>query len=377
MPRPWLIPELIERARTLVQGGAGRRSLMDALNLSEDKAKTLLAEVKRGEAIPESRDPHILEDFTAAVRGLPALHVKRVTRPVLDEGLDPEDIVLHISDVHVGSLVSPEATGGLGGYNFGIFTRRVERYRLAVQKILRYVPNKIERAYVVFGGDTIEGQTIFRGQQRQTDLGVTQQVVRAYEAFAQLLADLMAMGFEEVVVTGVPGNHARIGKWGELAPESNLDLLLLYFLRERFHDVPGIRFHVPETWWALLKVRGWTFLVAHGDEFKSWLRIPFYGALGFRSRMRELLHESFPREFAADADFDYVLVGHHHEPAAFSGLYLNGSWVGGSEFSLKTLQAGGLPFQQVMGIHEHIGVSWHRKIVLEDRRTLPRPIVFE
>jgi hypothetical protein len=373
----WWSEELVEEVK---RRKLGRRLVMNEFGFTEHKARVIVDAAARLSDLPEPPppppEPHIIEMFTDAVRTLPSLQVKRTRRPVLDAQLDPEDLILHISDAQVGSVVSPAATGGLGGYNFEIFQRRAERYRTAVQKILRYVPNKIDNCHVVFGGDLVDGRTIFRGQQRQTELGVTQQVIAAYETFAHFLADIMEMGFDEVVVTGVPGNHGRIGKWGELGPEDNLDLLLLYFLRERFKGVDGIRFNIPETWWALLNIKGWRFLIAHGDEFKSWLKIPFYGALGFKSRMRELLRESFPREWAAEADFDFILAGHHHEQAAFGNILLNGCWPGGSEFSLKTLQVGGLPYQRICGVHETIGISWDRKIVLEDRRSLQQPVVF-
>jgi hypothetical protein len=351
---------------------------MDALNLSEEKARALLHAVKQtGEPAvePDPIVPPTSELATAisdSIRALPALELKYTERNI-DPVLDPEDIVLHLSDCQVGSVVDAAATGGLGCYNHLVFRERAERLRNAVSKILRYLPNKIERCHVVFGGDIVDGRTIFRGHQRQTDLGVVQQVIESYEVFSHLLIDLLGLGFEELVVTSVPGNHARIGMKGELGPEDNLDLLLHHFLKERLRDVPGIRFNNPTTWWALLEVRGWRFLVAHGDEVKSWMNLPFYGMAGFRNRMRELLRESF----AGNADFDYVFVGHHHQIAAFQGIYLNGSWVGGSEFSLKTMQSGGLPYQRIVGVHDNIGISWDRKIVLADRRQLPAAPVFQ
>ncbi len=198
----------------------------------------------------------------------------------------------------------------------------------------------------------------------------------AYESLTQLTADLLET-FERVDVISVPGNHGRLGRRDELAPADNLDWLAGYFLRERFGGEKRVRVHLPDTWWALVDVRGWKFLVAHGDEFRSWLGIPFYGAQRFKARMAELLAKSFrPDKNGGVVSFDFVITGHHHEIADFSGMYTNGSWVGGSEFSLKRLQSGGLPYQWMLGVHDTIGVSWARKLVLADRRQLPEaPIV--
>ena len=383
MPRPWLTQELIERARALVQGGAGRHSLMDALNLSEEKARALLHAVKQTGAPAVEPDPivpptsELATAISDSIRALPALQVKRVVRKV-DPELDEEDVILHVSDCHVGSLVSATQTGGLGHYDFEVFTERMERLCSGVAKILRYTPNPVKRVHLVLGGDIIDGSTIFCGHQRQIDLPVVQQVIHAYEAFVRLILDLRAM-FDEVVVSGVPGNHARIGLKGELAPNDNLDYLMMHFLRERFQlsEIAGVRFNLPETWWMLLEAQGWRFLVAHGDEFRSWLRIPFYGALGFKARMREVLKQAFKKVSGESVDFDYVMVAHHHEPASFSDIFMNGSFVGGSEFSLKRLQAGGLPFQRILGVHRNIGVSWDRKLILADRRELPEPTIYQ
>lgn len=391
----FITQDLVEAAFKAGYPDIGRPSLAAQLGITQYKAAVLANYINRNGA-PEIRETKkqyesdiqflrkqneqlltevsfgdkIREAFEASVHMLPKLDIHKAARKV-DTTLDPEDIVLMISDTQIGQKVDKKDTGGMGQYDFQVFKRRMERYSSAVRKILKYTPNKIENCYVFLLGDLVEGSTIFRGQQRQLDLITVQQVTRAYEMFAVLLADLLQI-FDKVKVVVIPGNHGRIGQKGENAPHDNLDWLIGYFLRERFNGSKRIEFHLPETWWSLVKVRNTTFLLSHGDQFKSWLGIPYYGAERFRSRVRETLKDVF----TGSNDFDYLLCGHHHQAAVLPNIYLNGSWVGGSEYSLLG-GSGTLPFQWILGVHDNMGISWDRKIILEDRRKLGKPDIFE
>ena len=372
----------------------GRPVLSRLLDLTEYKARVLLEAISEQAPGEAYQRQHLLdleaqvemlqkksaavealtEVFSTAVRQLPKLKIDPLPREV-DDDLDPEEALVHFSDVHVGAEVSAEQTGGLGSYNFEAFLRRKARAVHALRSILRYTPNPIPRFHVVLGGDIIEGGTIFRGQQRQICLPVVKQVTFAYEHFADLIRTLAEM-FPEVVVSCVVGNHGRLGQKGEFAPTDNLDWLLYWFLQERFAGVENVRFNIPDTWWMVLEVNGWKFHVSHGEDFRAWAGIPFYGAQKYKGRLREMLRESFASATGERADFDYLLVGHHHEMADFGNILMNGSWVGGSEFSVKQLQCGGLPYQTLIGVHERQGIAWRRALVLEDRRNLPELTVY-
>ena len=414
MPPPkgnaWLNDELKERALAFINAnpGCGRITLARSLGLSEYQAQTILRELRdRVQTTEENPTPtspavspmvflrhrirvleaenaqlmrersvvsHLKDAFSEAIGALPAIEIPKMNRVEYKPNLDPEDVILHVSDSQVGQFVSADHTGGLGQYDYPTFCRRMARYRSNIGRILRYTPNPTPTCYLALGGDIVDGSTVFRGQQRQIDLVTVRQVTSAYEQFAVLIQDLLEM-FDNVVVVSVPGNHGRIGLKGENAPHDSYDWLLTYFLEERFkrsEHANRIRWYYPETWWALFEVRGFKFLLAHGDEFKSWLNIPFYGADRYRGKMRELFHSLT----GTKVDFDYVLTGHHHEAAAFHCMYLNGCWPGGSEFSLQKLQAGGIPSQNMLGVHEKRGVAWYRQVFLAERNELPQPEVF-
>lgn len=396
----WYNEEFIAKADAILAEHPewGAKNLRAALGCTQYRAEVYLR--KRGLEAPQNDEYHptqlrqrikelenelatlktargrmriVAEAMAKEIHKLPKFTIEKYHRDI-NKKLDPEDIVLVISDVHVGSWVSPEATGGLGNYSYEVFVRRLDRLIKAVFSILSYMPHRVPRIHVVFAGDIVDGGRIFKGHARQTDLIVAQQVTRAYERFAYLIAVLAGIEGVEVVVSTVPGNHGRIGDKGELSPTDNFDWLVGWFLQERFDllGVKNVRFNLPETWWMLLKVRQTAFHVSHGDAFRSWIGIPFYGALRYKQKLRELLRETFAKSGEGEPpDFDALLCGHHHELAWFGGVFMNGTFVGGSEYSLKDLQVGGPPYQLMLGVHDTIGVSWQRKIVLADPKNKP------
>ena len=67
-----------------------------------------------------------------------------------------------------------------------------------------------------------------------------------------------------------------------------------------------------------------------------------------------------------ESNFDYFLIGHIHEAADFGEVMSNGAFPGGSEYSLKNLKRGGDPVQRCFSIHPNFGVTWSRKILLDN-----------
>ena len=308
--------------------------------------------------------------FISAVGALPKIDTPKISRGIVRKELDDEAVTILFSDAQIGSLVKAGETGGIGNYNKDVFCERLENFQNNMVKILKYHPNPMSVLYVDFLGDIIEGSTIFKGQLRQIDMNTVEQVLFASEKIAHTLNFLSTL-FGKVVVNAIVGNHGRVGEKGVNSPLDNFDYLVYKYLEDRLKTNKRIRFNISPTWWMIVEKKEHKFLLAHGDDFKSWLRIPFYGALRYRQNMIELLRESFNKVINGKVDFDFLEVGHHHEPAEFSRIIMNGNWVGASEFSGKRLQAGGMPTQMVFGSHPVYGITWIRKVFLEDPRELP------
>jgi len=157
------------------------------------------------------------------------------------------------------------------------------------------------------------------------------------------------------------GNHGRIGMKGENDPMDNLDFLVYKWIEERMANYQNVEVNVAETWWMVVERMNTRFALIHGDDIRNWMTIPFYGAERSEARMQRLLR----------INFNYYLIGHHHQSAEFSNIIMNGTWVGGSELSLKSMQLGGLPTQRLFSIHPNFGITWSRDIRLVDPSKLP------
>jgi DNA repair exonuclease SbcCD nuclease subunit len=202
------------------------------------------------------------------------------------------------------------------------------------------------------------------------DIDLVDQVIKAVEYLARFL-NWLATRYEQVDCYCVVGNHGRLGRRGEFSPLNNFDYLVYRILEERLRETRAIRWTIPRTWWHVATIQGWRFLMLHGEDvLYNALGIPFYATRRMKTNYRELFELIKRVEGLKDAGFDFMAVGHHHEPAEFYGILMNGSWPGASEFSLKRLQAGGMPSQKIWGVHRDFGITWKRDVNL---RPLRRP----
>ena len=65
--------------------------------------------------------------------------------------------------------------------------------------------------------------------------------------------------------------------------------------------------------------------------------------------------------------FDYIILGHHSVEAQFHNVIAAGSWPGGTEFSIKGMQASGMPSAPFFGVDKRFGKTWRRDIQLRPR----------
>lgn len=295
-----------------------------------------------------------------------------------------EEWIQLISDVQLGQKLGKNETGGLGEYNFSIFKQRIAFLLQSIKDVKTYHTNPPDVLRLFFLGDIIDGSTIFKGQRGRIDLSTIDQVTEAVEYFCQFIYEL-AKEFPEVKCYGIPGNHGRIGDKGEGAAGDNLDMLVYRWMKDRLalSGVKNVSFDISESWYQLVYVNGWVFLLEHGDSFKGWAGIPFYGAQRTKMNFQDLLQD-FQLEFAdpemqmqhldLKEKFHYICFGDKHIAADFKNIIMNGCWPGGSELSLKYMQAAGMPQQWLMSVDKEFGVVWKRPIYLDRPKSVHRKI---
>jgi hypothetical protein len=240
------------------------------------------------------------------------------------------DVVLDVSDLHVGQRISAAETEGFGNFN----------WRIAQERFLdHYIPDSmgwvnvqreaydISTCHVLCLGDYVSG-----------DLRVESSVTNEFPAPVQAVKSGMlvaegirriAANFEHVVIEEAgAGNHDRLTMKPQSAQRSSnsYSYIVHAIINQAVKDLPNIEVHEFESAKGIADIAGKKFLLGHGDTIKTWMGIPYYGM------EREAGREA-RRRMRNDLGFDYINIGHWHVASFINGyIVVNGSLCGTSEY---------------------------------------------
>ena len=313
------------------------------------------------------------EDLMAATKALPAGKAPPVFSVSKATPENEEELCMLFGDSHVGLTVDSKESGGLGSYSIDTFKEEMLFLRESQAKIFKI--HRINTPYntmnVFMLGDIIENRIMRESQLRLTEGKVVEQVMTAVDEIATWFAWL-AQQFKEINVFAICGNHGRMtAKIGILSPTDSFDYLVYKWLEERLRNYENIKFNISESWWMAIERMGVKFYIEHGEEFRSWIGIPFYGLKRGKANVRELLRQYLDGK-GRQVDFDYFMVGHIHTPSEFQGVITNGAFPGGDEYSLKRLKVGEPASQKIFSIHPTFKKTWSRDILLKNPRIQPK-----
>ena len=298
----------------------------------------------------------------------------KVRRSVSAKGKDERAVLLPIFDCQYGTKVVPSDTvGGIGRFDSVVFAERAKRYVEIVAKIIHAQAQNFRIGPIVFaiGGDMVEGDEIFEDQSWQLEMPSPDQVLHMRDHLSWMVDALMSVGAEvgarRASVVCVPGNHGRRGKkFSGRHKRDSFDVMVYRLLEERLKNHPIFTFAVEPAGNCTFDVLGNLFAMIHGDEVKGWGGLPFYGMTRHDARMNRTLNV-IP---------DYVLLGHHHQPASipigYGEYFLAGNWVGAT--NLSNIVGSNQPQQQVLMVDEQNGVLDRIPVLLDDRRK-PTPTI--
>jgi hypothetical protein len=333
-------------------------------------------EVKKGMKMNQNEYEAFILDTAkevtkSVVAELPKLErLKFRPRKKVHHGLKKESWILQFSDLHWGLKFRGVEVGGLSEYNTQIATQRLERLSETTSRILDYSVMQPQELVIVFEGDLVEN-TIMRGNQYAQ---VEQNVVRQVITVAEMVSDFvvyLTQYFKRIRCYGVVGNHGRITRSPtDSAREDNFDILVYEFIKQRLAKLEGITFNYTAAQHMIVRIADWNFWVEHGDSVRSWAGIPFYGA------QREMANIQFMMSLLK-GQVDYVLLAHHHDPAEFRRIYINGSFPGGDTYSIGSLRRLSLPAQNLLGVTKKHGVVWKRELALEEGVCNFKPKVYD
>ena len=325
----------------------------------KDRDKKLLTKLLKERGTTEL----IVETFRDTIQSYPFMDIS-VPDPVKKNKGSVEEAVLLFSDAQIGEHITSEDTQGFGEYNIGIFKDRMDKLVNRMRRITESHKqiNNIETLNLFMLGDNVDGIGIYRGQEHHLDALVVEQLLVGSEKIAEGIIQLLGT-FKKIKITGIVGNHGRIGRKGENPTHVNFDYLLYKMLEKLLQNYKErIEWTIPKSNWILQNVLGNGFLLLHGDTIKGWNGIPYYGIDRADSRLTKMLQ-------AHGKTYTYLCLGHHHNPGDVDSpngeKILNGTMVGGSNFSINQLHTTSRPSQWFFGINKIEGISWRYKILLD------------
>lgn len=269
-----------------------------------------------------------------------------------------EHVVLHLSDGHHDQVVRPEEVGGLEDYNFPVSCCRAERL---VDTVIEWTQDTLAPKFyfptlwVLAYGDFTSGE-IHGHAPRSYYRNIFRNCLAIGQLHALMFRDLAAY-FKQVNVLYLAGNHGRRSRKKDyLGAHDNWDYLCSEMARLHCRDLENVSFMIPDAWSANVDINGVGFNVAHGDDVRSQLGIPWYGMVRRQKGLVAL-------GAAAGAQrVRYFCCGHHHTASTLADIdgemIVNGSWVATDPFAYNALSGYREPSQWLHGTNPRHGVTW-------------------
>lgn len=283
--------------------------------------------------------------------------------PVVKRTGDPDhsaqSAVLMFSDTHIGQVVKPEQTLGMGGYSFEIFLRRLARLERSVLSILSdHTTTKVDEIVIAMLGDMLHGNLQHAVEAGQANTLFTQ-FYSAGHAIAQFFRNLSSVA--PIRVHTAVGNHPRWGTQRKMPTDnrySNLDQFLYAYVAALVRDISRIEIILDEQPFSRFSVQGYNFLAGHGDHLRGGdktLGIPNH-AIGRNVSVHSQL------ELRSGSPLtNYFLVGHLHRPITLphtlGEFVVNGGFPGIDGYALAEAFNSSFPSQKFFLMHPKFGRS--------------------
>lgn len=213
----------------------------------------------------ESRSELLRETIADAIENLPQIIIPN--SPISHSG--EKTIVVGIGDLHYGAKIKVEGLMGetINEYNSDIFEKRMWKLLTEIESICE--KEDIGFVSVFFVGDLIDGM-LRQSQLMRLQYGMVESTIRLSEFLAQWLNMLSVHA--NVSVYAVSGNHSEVrplgSKKGQFEDE-NLEKIVMWYLAERLRENDSISIQPEVKKMNLVKIRGYNFLLMHGDGEKK------------------------------------------------------------------------------------------------------------
>jgi hypothetical protein len=330
--------------------------LIQELTISLQRSQLAFAKLKK------SRD-----DFTQAV--VNAAHDAMLALGPIPSVIPPkkdmrkkkeETAVLHSTDWQLGKKTLT--------YN----TKECERLlhqsmdkTIQIAEIYR-ADHPVKDICIMFGGDIIENTTIFPSQVYEVDSDVMSQFVEASRIMIDLVRKALA-NFERVQVVCEPGNHGRIGKFGELPKDINWDKLVYMFVAQVLKDEKRLNWQMSKEDIQRVEIGNYKALLIHGDEIRWGTASTI---VRFADRWRSGAYKFFDEVDKITKGFEFrdLYIGHYHQHQSWNmangegSVFMSGAVETGNRYARDLLASNGAASQRLHFVDPKLGrvTSEHR-----------------
>lgn len=318
-------------------------SLADDIN-AQDEIAELRKALKRAqqaeykakranEIITEAVFAAAHEAAIASGRGKPL----PLPKPVKDSRKGKAEVALiHPTDWQLGKRTA--------GYGIEKCAERMEQFTQKVMELteLQRTHHPVRECVVMFGGDMVEGITIFPGQAWEVEAHLFEQLFETVR-IEEMIVRTLAAFFEKVHVVCEYGNHGRLGRKGELPANDNIDAISYRIASERTSDLKNVTWQMSPDWYQIVSIGNYRALLVHGDEIKSFGgNTPAFG----------ILRKCNAWATGVVPDFHDVYMGHFHTPMALTmsnggRIFVTGSPESDSVYAAEFVAAKGRPSQRL------------------------------
>jgi len=292
-----------------------------------------------------------------------------------------QSAVLLLSDIHLGQQTPAEEVGVFGKYNSEIAAKMIKHTFTAFAGMTKQQAFPVDEVYVFGLGDWVEHAHMRPGHEAYVDTGVVKQALAITNLTIAGLK-MLCSEFSKVTLVGVSGNHGRVTSDPRRSkPTENFDYMCYKMLEMAFKDQPNIDFIIPESWYTNVKIQGYNFFATHGENIRSYVGFPWYGATRaarkyvamFRLAQKRKIEREKPQTVEEWESCmivpDYALLAHFHTEATWAAPdiehFANGAMPGVSQYGAKNVMVINKPSQRMFFVHPKYGVAFRCPIDLD------------
>jgi hypothetical protein len=235
------------------------------------------------------------------------------------------------SDIHTGDKAS-----------------ELKRIIRATEKTIEYFAYhmkayNIKKLYIPFLGDFATGTLIYPSQVWDVNMALLEQIDKLSDTLADCLNELSK--YFEIQVDGIPGNHGRLGRFGEGHRDDNADNIVYLMVKKMLRENKRVNINIAQDYKCIREIEGHNFMFFHGNQIRASLGIPWYGLI--RKAQAWYMTNSQKEGLT---HIRYFVCGHWHKfgiiPLNNCRILVNGTCQSDTDFSDEVL--GSLP-----------DLSWH------------------